>query len=168
MRAHYLINTERWDDPARSWEIDRGGVGTVPLAIDAFSLGYAAVQRGDRTEAKRRLEELKVTAGMAPDRIATILAKELEAAMLVAEGNDAQALALMREAAALEDALPADYGPPDVVKPTHEMLGELLLERGLSQEASTEFRRALELAPKRTLAVRGLAAAEQDRPRRPR
>src|SRR6185503_12936047 len=31
MRAHYLINSRRWEDPSRSWEIDRAGVGTIPL-----------------------------------------------------------------------------------------------------------------------------------------
>ena len=35
------------------------------------------------------------------------------------------------------------FGPPDVVKPTHELLGELLLAQGKAAEAQQEFARAI-------------------------
>ncbi|HXV87174.1 MAG TPA: tetratricopeptide repeat protein, partial [Gemmatimonadales bacterium] len=56
--------------------------------------------------------------------------------------------------------------PPVVVKPTHELLGEVLLGLGRASEAQQAFTRALELAPKRALSLRGLgraAAAGGDR-----
>jgi Tfp pilus assembly protein PilF len=65
----------------------------------------------------------------------------------------------MQEATALEDAMPMEYGPPDVVKPSHELLGEMLLELGRPDEAKVEFERALALAPQRALSLAGLAHA---------
>jgi len=170
-RAEYLINAERWDDPARAWEIDRDGLGAVVLSIDAFALGYAAAKRGDRAEARQRLaqlNEIRASArpdgpNVAPARVPAILAKELEAAILVKQGKASQAVTLLQEATALEDAMPVDYGPPDVVKPSHELLGEVLLDLlSRKDEAVREFRRALSLAPKRARSLAGLGRAGLD------
>jgi tetratricopeptide (TPR) repeat protein len=157
MRAHYLINAEAWDDPARGWVLDVTGLGATALAIDAFGLGYAALRRGDEAEARRRLGTLREIT--ATTRVPPILALELEGALLVREGKDTLALARLREATTLEDALPVEFGPPDVVKPSHELLGEVLLGLGRRTEAERAFARALELAPGRALAQRGLAAS---------
>lgn len=167
MRAHFLINAERWDDPARAWALDVSDLGATAQAIDAFALGYAAARRGDRNTARRRLADLTTIRddarpdgrNVAPKYVPAILAHEIEAAMLVVEGKAAQALPLLRQAAAIEDSLPVEYGPPDVVKPTHELLGEVLLGLGRAGEAQVEFQRALELAPRRALALLGLVRA---------
>ena len=55
--------------------------------------------------------------------------------------------------------MPFEFGPPVTVKPSHELLGELLLQLGRPQEAEVEFTRALGLAPKRTRSLIGLARA---------
>ena len=69
------------------------------------------------------------------------------------------AVALMRQAAALEDAMPVEFGPPADVKPAHELLGEILLRTGRPKEAQREFARQLQLAPKRALSLLGLGRA---------
>jgi len=167
MRAHYLVNARRWDDPARAWDVDRDGLRVTTLAMDAFALGYAAAERGDRVEARRRLGELGDigNAGridgpnVAPARVPAILAKELEAVILVSEGKADRAVPLLRAASAMEDSLPVEYGPPNIVKPSHELLGEVLLGLGRPADAQREFARALELAPQRALALLGLVRA---------
>ena len=58
-------------------------------------------------------------------------------------------------------ALPVDFGPPDLVKPPRELLGEWLLEDGRPAEASRAFEAALAATPGRLLSLRGLAAARQ-------
>lgn len=81
-------------------------------------------------------------------------------------GETPRGLALVGEAAALEDAMPFEFGPPVIVKPSHELLGEALLALGRPADAEREFTRALDLAPKRALSLRGLgraAAAAGDR-----
>jgi tetratricopeptide (TPR) repeat protein len=55
--------------------------------------------------------------------------------------------------------VPFDYGPPVPVKPPHELAGELLLQLGQPKEARTYFERALQLAPRRTESLLGLAQA---------
>ena len=167
MRAHYLINSERWDDPVRTWAIADQDLGDIARAMNAFALGYAAAKRGDLTTARQRLRDLagiRNVAGTygpntAQSRVPVILARELEGTILVAGGKVEQAWPLLQQAAALEDSLPVEYGPPDVVKPSHELLGEVLLGSGRGYEAQLEFQRALALAPRRALSLLGLARA---------
>jgi tetratricopeptide (TPR) repeat protein len=166
MRAHYVIDAERWDDSVLQWSIDLAGAGGVVRAIDAFTQGYAALKRGDLASARTRLVALDSVAGAAitdaygaSGAVPAILARELRAALLFADGQRDSAVALARAAAASQDALPFDFGPPDIVKPTHELLGEMLLTMGRAADAQHEFERALALAPGRARALAGLAAA---------
>ena len=84
---------------------------------------------------------------------------ELKALARLREGAKDEAVAVMRQATALEDVLPVDYGPPTMLKPSHELFGEILLEIGRPKEAQAEFRRALGAAPKRARSLLGLGRA---------
>jgi predicted Zn-dependent protease len=53
--------------------------------------------------------------------------------------------------------MPVEFGPPAVLKPTHELYGELLLEAGKPREAYQQFTAALKLAPRRARSLAGLA-----------
>jgi tetratricopeptide (TPR) repeat protein len=170
MRAQQVVTTEGWDDPSLAWSIPLGAGMTTPRAIDEFGQGYAALRRGDRAGAAShhsRLAELAaaaVSGGSTPNARAVpgIMARELEAALLLADGKADQAIAALRQAAEEEAALPLEFGPPEIVKPSFELLGEALLAQGRAAEAVRAFTRALELAPGRVLSLRGLArAAEQ-------
>ena len=55
--------------------------------------------------------------------------------------------------------MPVDYGPPTLLKPSHELFGEILLQIGKPKEAQEEFHRALTLAPKRARSILGLGRA---------
>ena len=55
--------------------------------------------------------------------------------------------------------MPYAFGPPYVDKPSHELLGEALLQLGRGKEAVVEFRRTLKDTPLRPIALRGLARA---------
>jgi tetratricopeptide (TPR) repeat protein len=99
--------------------------------------------------------------------VPAILAGELEGFLFVAEGKVEQGLIVLWQAAGIEDSLPVEFGPPDVVKPTHELLGEVLLGLKRPREAQRQFQRALDLAPRRALALLGLwraATAAGDQP----
>jgi len=167
MRAHYLILTERWKDEVAGWALDMPLAGPVPRAMDGFALGFAALRRGDRRQAEQRLADLKgIAKRLEADtgytgnrRVAGVLATELEALLLSDKGKKEDAVTLLRGVTKEEDAFPAEFGPPDVVKPTHELLGELLLALGRPAEAVSQFSRALELAPGRSPALLGLARA---------
>jgi tetratricopeptide (TPR) repeat protein len=164
MRAQYLVNSGRWDDSIRTWPVSRTDVDSTTLGVDAFALGYAALQRGDRAAADSLLGVLAALAkpastdkqyGATPG-VVPILEKELRGLLRLADSAPDEAVALLRKATELEDALPVDFGPPEVVKPSHELLGEVLLGLRRPADAQAEFVRALALAPRRSLSLLGL------------
>jgi tetratricopeptide (TPR) repeat protein len=126
-------------------------------AADDFVRGFAAVRRGDLIAARASLAAMAARAGAPAGANALRLA--LEGAIAHAAGDGDAAVRLLREATVIEDDLPFEFGPPVIVKPTHELLGEVLSALGRPAEAQRAFDRALELAPKRALALRGLARA---------
>jgi hypothetical protein len=91
--------------------------------------------------------------------VAGVLRRELEAMLALSRGDKDGAVRLAGEAAAAEDAMSFDFGPPAVVKPAHELAGEILLEVGRPADARREFEAALAHAPGRSLSLLGLARA---------
>jgi hypothetical protein len=171
MRAAYLIETRQWNGdvarmPVRSEDLSQHGVA---LFVD----GLRAVETGDFLAAEKTLAELKETSGggeahahgggsYAMSRAGNadpLFAKELEARILFARGEKERALALAKEAAASEDAMSFDFGPPPVAKPTHELLGEMLLASSRPADARKEFEASLASGPGRALSLLGLARA---------
>jgi predicted Zn-dependent protease len=74
-------------------------------------------------------------------------------------GDFSRVTELLDQATALEESLPPPSGPPDLVKPTHELYGEILLFLDRPQEAQQKFERALLWHPNRARSVLGLARA---------
>jgi len=175
MRAEYVVNTERWDSPSlQGGRIDLAEARLRDRALDPFVFGLSAVKGGDRAGAERNLADLAsfsrmraaIDTGAEKDRVPSILEKELRALLRQADGAVDDAVALLREATALEDAMPLEFGPPAVAKPSHELLCEVLLQADRPREAQVECARALRLAPKRARSLLGLgraAAAAGDR-----
>jgi tetratricopeptide (TPR) repeat protein len=167
MRADYVVNTEQWDCPCLEWDLGVTTARSRDRAVDAFVAGFSALKRGDRAGADRRLADIvalnrlraAADTGYERDPVPDILEQELRALLRQAAGAGEEALALMRKATTLEDAMALESGPPAVVKPSHELLGEMLLQAGRPREAQREFARALQLAPKRALALLGLGRA---------
>jgi tetratricopeptide (TPR) repeat protein len=165
LTARYVIDTERWDG-AEARGLAAAPPGEDGYAYGTFAAGLAALRRGDREAAERARRALAaegatgVRPGDTGDRVVpVILERELRSALRLADGAGDEAVALLGEATALEDGMPFEFGPPAVVKPSHELLGETLLALGRAAEAQRAFGRALELAPGRALALRGLARA---------
>ena len=163
MRAAYLIGTEHWDGAAAAIEIDPAGLGLETAAIHLFANGMAALKSGDEEKARQSLAALMDRVAEAEDspnrQAATVMQHELKALLLMDEGKSDDALALMQEAAAIEDAMRFDFGPPSPVKPAHELYGEMLLDLGRAADAQEQFLLALDRTPKRALALLGLARA---------
>jgi len=166
MRAAYLIETRRFDsDVARSLaeEGERG--------VALFAEGFAAAAKGERDRAGKALAAIgKEPAGghhgggamYAMGRASgagadAVMKTELEALLASLRGETERALALAKEAAAAEDAMSFEFGPPAVAKPAHELFGEMLLKAGDAAQARAEFDRSLAHAPERALSLLGLA-----------
>jgi hypothetical protein len=166
MRAQYIFGSERWDDQVLGWKIELADASRSTRAIDAFTHGYAALRLGRRETAGHFLGVLgSITDERGEDEtpnaaaIPRILQLELEAMLTLDAGLTDEALLAARKATVLEDGLPLEFGPPDIVKPSHELMGEMLLALNRPTEASREFQAALILAPKRSRSLLGLSMA---------
>src|SRR5581483_7079962 len=125
-------------------------------AYMAFGTGYANWVAGAAdgvARARAQAEAALRAQGDTPDPYVRVLVLELRALEAVAAGNVDGGIALAREAARLDDALPVPFGPPLTVKPPHELLGDLLLAVGRPAEARAEFQRALLGTPGRSRAL---------------
>ncbi len=88
-----------------------------------------------------------------------IMAKEVEAAIAMANEQHEKAITAMQEATAIEDAPGVNRAPPDsgTGLPAHEVFGEILLELGSYDEAIEQFQLALKRTPNRLHSILGLA-----------
>jgi len=168
MRAIWIVETRRCE-------------GLVPPASataprDGFVRGLCALDAGDRTGAEEAADALAAPAAAKKDdahsrgggssysrggaSVGPILGLELQALLAFGGGNRDEGLRLAAQAAAAEDAMSFEFGPPVVVKPAHELDGELLLAAGKPADARREFEAALSHDPGRALSLLGLARAE--------
>lgn len=87
--------------------------------------------------------------------------KDLEIAALSAsmKKDHDKAIDLMKQATALEEQMRAPYGPPTLIKPTHELFGEILLRAGKPAAAAEQFKIALLRQPNRARSLLGAARA---------
>jgi hypothetical protein len=183
MAATFLVETRRWDEvdrilpPQASRSGGSGGGQSDPYhafaalgqAPAAFGRGLAAAMAGSPETAGRhaeRLAALRLQAASAPIPAAAAMAPvmeiqvlEITAAAAIAEGEVDAAVETMRRATALEERRPVPPGPPPLIKPSHELFGEILLRAGRREEAVEQFATTLFRHPGRALALRGLEQA---------
>ena len=150
--------------------VDTGDLGRA-AGWDAFARGYAAMQANDLARARDALAALQASQ-RAPeskldhefpdeDAYLIVLADMLDGAIAARDGDAAAGLARVRAAATRYDALPFAFGPPVVVKPPHELAGEMLLAMQQPKAALAEFDAALRMAPNRALSLLGRLRALQ-------
>jgi tetratricopeptide (TPR) repeat protein len=186
MRTRYLIDTDEWTGEIASLTPKAAQpAGAFTLA---FSDAFGAIRRGDLPAARAafaKMQEARKTlegaaaktadpahAGMpgmampAPGAYdagaigrVRILHDEIAALLKHKEGASKEAVTMLRSAAALEDTLPFEFGPPFIDKPAYELLGEVLLEMNQPKDARTAFEKALARTPERTQALTGLMKA---------
>ncbi len=166
MPVRYAVERSQWADAAGI--VPPTGAPPQVMAIAVWARGLGLSRGGLSAEARLeadRLRQIEVqlrTSGN--DYWAAqvgIMVCELMAWSAQSEGNPAEAVAVMREAADEEDAvekLPVTPGP---IVPAREQFADLLLEQGHPGQASKEFATALENAPGRRGALQGAARAAE-------
>jgi tetratricopeptide (TPR) repeat protein len=180
VRAAYVFETRQWD--GADFPVNTEGIEFSAAAGDLMARGASAVRAGRLPDAKRILQEMRTrreplakraadplchqtnfSAGISPNGLkgAALMEQELEAMVLLAQHKPAEAITLLEQAALAEDEMAMDFGPPNPVKPAHELLAEVLLAEGRYADAKTHFELALKRAPGRRLALEGLAKATQ-------
>ena len=186
MRTTYLIETENWDSEYARLETDLKGINIVEKNRDRFVHAFKAYLDGDYEKVRNYLAEMQtdreaaaktisLDAGMAlcgtggvsrenatPQGLKTaqVFEMELEGLLAKAAGDLANAEKWFKSAVDLENEVGPAAGPPIIVKPSHEILAEFLMEQGRNSEAIHYFDQALLFAPNRTKSVKGKKDAE--------
>jgi len=129
---------------------------TVPL----FIRGLSGADSGS-PETETSLAGLKAILHGNATATETLDIRELEIIALTAsrKQDHAKAIELMKKATLLEEAMGPPSGPPILVKPLHELFGEILLRAGKPEEAAAQFRTALLRQPNRARSLLGAARA---------
>ena len=169
-QSRYALERRAWDEAARivprepaTLDWDRFA---WPEAIAQFARGLGAAHLGRIDEASavaKRLGELEATARKGKEtlfaRNIEVLRLELDAWIAHVQGQDDSSVALMRQAAELETSTPKHAVTPGPTFPTHELLGDLLMELQQPTEALAAYQRSMELYPNRFNSLLGAARA---------
>lgn len=169
MRAAHALAVDDWEEGPALWEIEVSAMTPGPRAAELYFQGEVAY-RLNLPDSLAALERaLRVLAAGVPAQsplgaddpvigAIEVMALELAGLRAMMAGDREAAIRTLRRAAAREDALPVEFGPPLIVQPSHELLGIVLGEEDLPG-AVRAFQRALELAPGRARSLVGLASA---------
>ncbi len=131
----------------------------------AFTRGLAAAHGGKAQVAEREVSRLEqwtrelASGNTYRARYTEILALEIQAQMHAANRAFEKAIEAARKATASEEAMSPPSGPPDLVKPSHELLGEVLMAANKPGEALEQFRTSLLRQPNRARSLLGAARA---------
>jgi hypothetical protein len=183
MAATFVVETTQWDTAeqwlgapreqaadsqsqtssgAHSMQTDVG----VTQAPAIFARGLAIATQGS-PEAQKSMAELQAMraqqTGMQVPFITQILKmteiQEVEIAAMAAAAQGNEAITIMRQATALDEAMPPPSGPPLVIKPAHELFGEILLRTKRPKEAAEQFATSLRRHKNRARSLLGAARA---------
>lgn len=171
-QARYALERRAWQEavalvPRQPPELDWNRFAWPEATlIFARGLGEAKTNRLVAVQASlRRLQELEAAAEASREKLfarnITVLRTELSGWLAQAQGRQADALALLRQAADLERATPKHPVTPAPTLPADEQLGDLLCEQKRPAEALEAYRQSLQLYPRRFNSVHGAALAAQ-------
>ena len=184
LKSTFLAETDLWDDPVARIPVDMEGLNIADQALEFFVQGmYEYAKKNisgmdtimDQFFQRIQIEELSkeeasiTVCGSASGRTATqtdlnqamTMLWELRAVQAQLKDDAENAERYILKAIELESNTTYSYGPPDIVKPSHELYAEWLLENLRYDAALDYFSRQLERSPNRTRTLQGkLKAAE--------
>lgn len=132
------------------------------MSLPLFVRAMAAANTGS-ADAEKLLGEMRANRGQSNDDYGAKMLeiRELEIAALIAASkkNFGEAIAAMKRATTLEEEMSPPSGPPTLIKPSHELFGEILLRAGKPKEAAAQFAIALNRQPNRARSLVGSARA---------
>ena len=175
MAAAFIVETERWElanelFPEKLFPADNPQNPSAQMPVSGGHAGHNASPATTNTvrypRASRNLPPFIRALSAAFRGTNTVESvptgiREIQVAAVKASINKdhAKAIELMKQAATLEEQMAPPLGPPILVKPSHELFGEILLRAGKPAEASAQFAVALLRQPNRARSLLGAARA---------
>ncbi len=191
MASAFVVETERWDAAQKLFEPLQSNPAVSSLAgkpgpyqslaqyiqaLGIFTRGLAAAQKGS-SDAQKGIDELQALvqqAGKEPlpgvgvplSQVLEIQTLEMDAVSNAAKDNMDESIKNMEKAITLEESFPPLPGPPPLIKPSHELFGEILLRAKRPKEAAAQFATSLRRHKNRARSLLGVArAAASDKER---
>jgi tetratricopeptide (TPR) repeat protein len=168
--ARFALERRQWAEAAALVEPPAPSLEQYPFGAGhlAFARALGAARAGRLDEARRAIERLQeLAAGMTDPRLlyfgrqAEMQIRAVQGWLAFAEGRADEGEKLLREAADADDALGKHPVSPGSILPAREILADLLLERGRHREALADYRRCLELNPRRLNSLFGAGRAAE-------
>jgi len=186
MAGAFVVETERWDLVGKLFGSGAGsssegmaghaahnaGVSATTTSrsrrsqsLPIFIRGLAAAKTGsaEALEYSNKLHALTIQLTQGgesyPAKSAQIMQHEINAVVQASKGHYDESIELMKRATAIEEEMSPPSGPPGLVKPSHELFGEILLNANRPKEAAQQFEIALRRQPNRARSLLGSARA---------
>ena len=163
--ARYVIERGAWAEAAA---LELNSRSPAADAITHFTRAMGFARLGDTANARKDIDKLQLLHDELVQSKQDYWAEQLQiqrkaasAWVALAEGNRAEALALMRSAADLEDGSDKHVAMENRLWPMRELLGELLLELNEPALALKEFETSLGEARNRLRGIYGAAKSAQ-------
>ncbi len=166
IQARYAIELGNWDQ-ASSLKVRKEGVPWAQaITWTAIGVGSARSGNGDRAvQAEENLASLRdVTAtenNLYWSNQIEVQRREVAGWIAAKAGKSADAIAMLRSAAELEESMDKDAVTPGAVTPAREMLAELLAREHHPEESLMAYEAVLKIAPNRFNALYGAACAAE-------
>ena len=184
MAAAFVVETERWNLATDLFPENKPASTSEQTAMSGSHGSHSAMTSGN-APATVRTSSASVTlplfvrglasamsdsaateqsiaglqAAPASQTTSAILGLEIAALSASMKKDHAKAIELIKKATSLEESMNAPYGPPGLIKPSHELYGEILLRAGKPAEAAEQFKVALLRQPNRARSLLGAARA---------
>ncbi len=181
MRGHYLVESGQWLGDVPRIEIPTMGFSVSTKNMCVFVDAMTAMEKDDFPKVdwylnqmtdQRMVEQNKKqefndfrncsthpivrAEGLEQElTLAEVLEWELKALLSMKTNKLDEAEKHIQKAVELEDKTRYEPGPPVVLKPSHEIYGEILLAKGNYQEAIRQFDLSLQRAPNRSQSLLG-------------
>lgn len=160
MAAAFIVETERWKLASELFPENKPNSDQAATNGASHGGSHGATLRTSMASHKLPVFVRALNgSGGDLDSLGPINKLEVEAQNASMKKDHSTAIALMKKATALEEQSGAPYGPPNLIKPSHELFGEILLRAGQPKEAVEKFQVALQRQPNRARSLLGLARA---------
>ncbi len=184
MKAAYFTETNSWNDSLRYDDVDYSDLPLQIYGTKCFINGMHAYEENKKDVLLDLIDDLEseISNGY-KDALSNqsamcsgnykrgrttknhvkrteVVQHQLKALVAMLENDKEKVESHLKDAVEKEEETSYTYGPPEIVKPSHEMYAEWLEQNGNTQKAKMFFEKVLDRAPGRRIAMEGVRRLE--------
>lgn len=185
MKAAYLSETNQWEDTLLQDNIDYSDLSIQIFGARSYMLGMEAYQSDNMDSLQRIITEMtdpiadaETKVLMGPSAMCSgnynrsrptlshvnrtkVMQLQLRAQLARMKKNKKEVESLIQQAVEIEEETTYLYGPPEIVKPSHEIYAEWLMEQERYEEAKVFYHKVLDRAPGRYIPSQAIERLKQ-------